>query len=140
MGQQRIEINKTFPVPVKVLFAHLSDHENLSALFAPLRVTRIREGEEAINGTGSVRRLSPPLGPAFEETVTLYEPNRRIEYTVTRGSPIRNHQGIMEFEADGTGSRLHYTIVFEGKVPLVGALIRPILDRGIRRGLDKLRL
>lgn len=140
MGQQRIDIRKTFPYPVSALFAHLSEHENLSVLFAPLKVTRIHDGEEAVNGTGSIRRLSPPLGPAFEETVTVYEANRRIEYTVTKGSPIRNHKGVMVFEEDGDGSSLHYTIVFEGKFPLVGPLVRPLLDRGIRKGLDKLRL
>ena len=35
MGQQRIEIDKEFPFPVSDLFNHLSEHENLSALFAP---------------------------------------------------------------------------------------------------------
>ncbi len=140
MGQQRIEINKFFPVPVEALFACLSDHENLSALFAPLKVTRIKDGQEAINGTGSVRRLRPPLGAAFEETVTLYQPDRRIEYRVTKGSPLRNHLGVMCFDSDGNGSRLRYTITFEGKLPLVGALIRPVLERAIRRGLDGLRL
>lgn len=140
MGQQRVEIKKTFPYPVSRVFAHLSEHENLSALFAPARVERIRDGNDAPNGTGSIRRLSLPAGKPFEETVTLYEPDRRIEYTITKGSPLRNHKGVMEFEADGEGSRLHYTIVFEGKLPLVGPLVRRLLDRGIRKGLDRMRL
>lgn len=140
MAQQRIEIRKTFPFPVSKLFAYLSEHENLSTLFAPARVSRVREGDDAPNGTGSVRRLSLPLGAPFEETVTLYQPNQRIEYTVTKGSPIRNHKGVMVFEDNGDGASLHYTIVFEGKFPLIGPLIRPVLERGIRRGLNQLTL
>lgn len=140
MGQQRIDIRKTFPYPVSALFAHLANHENLSTLFSPLKVTRIRDGEGAVNGAGSVRRLSPPLGPAFEESVTVYQPDQRIEYTVTKGSPIRNHKGVMVFEPEGKGASLHYTIVFEGKLPLIGALIRPLLERGIRKGLNALTL
>ncbi|MCH2556439.1 MAG: SRPBCC family protein [Alcanivorax sp.] len=141
MGLQRIEIDKTFPYPVDRLFHHLSQHENLSALFAPAKVWRVKEGTDAANGVGSVRRLSLPLTPAFEETVTEFQPDQRIAYRITRGSPLRDHHGEMVFSTHGNGgSRLQYTIVFRGKLPLVGALVKPVLENGIRRGLDKLRL
>ena len=47
----------------------------------------------------------------------------------------------MSFSAqpDG-GSRLHYVITFQGKLPLVGPLIKAGLQRGIERGLSRLRL
>ena len=141
MGQQRIEIDKEFPFPVSDLFNHLSEHENLSALFAPAKVRRVKEGDVEPNGVGSVRRLSLPLTPAFEETVTEFERDRRIAYRITRGSPLRDHHGEMVFSPHGEGgSRLQYTIVFRGKLPLVGALVKPALENGIRRGLNKLRL
>ncbi len=141
MGLQRIEIDKTFPFPVDRLFHHLSQHENLSALFAPAKVRRVKPGIDDPNGVGSVRRLSLPLTPAFEETVTDFEPDQRIAYRITRGSPLRDHHGEMVFSehADG-GSRLQYTIVFRGKLPLLGALVKPALENSIRRGLDKLKL
>ena len=141
MGLQRIEIDKTFPYPVEALFRHLSIHENLSALFAPARVRRVKEGEDHPNGLGSVRRLSLPLAPSFEETITEFQPNQLIAYRITKGSPLRDHWGEMRFSEHGDGgSRLRYTIEFRGKVPLLAPLLKPVLANGIGRGLDKLRL
>ena len=37
------------------------------------------------------------------------------------------------------GSRLHYTIQFESKVPFLGPVIRAGLETGIRKGLARLR-
>ena len=140
MGQQRIEIDKEFPFPVSDLFNHLSEHETLSALFAPVKARRVKEGDVEPNGVGSVRRLSLPLAPAFEETVTEFQRDRRIAYRITKGSPLRDHHGVMAFSETAGGSRLHYTIVFKGKLPLIAALIKPALERSIRKGLDDLRL
>lgn len=137
---QRISIDKRFPFSVDKLFAHLSEHENLAHLFKPARVSRLRNGDHDRNGVGSVRKLRVGPGPSFEETVTAFEENRLIEYRITRGSPLRNHFGRMLFSADGDGSRLQYTIEFEGKVPGLAAIIRPVLESAIRRGLNGLSL
>jgi hypothetical protein len=79
-------------------------------------------------------------GAPFEETVTAYEPNARIEYRITRGSPLENHHGCMVFTSEGDGSRLHYTIEFEGRFPLVAPVVRAVLQRSIERGLSRLAL
>jgi hypothetical protein len=47
---------------------------------------------------------------------------------------------VMVFSETAGGSRLHYTIVFKGKLPLIAAVIKPVLDRAIRKGLNDLRL
>lgn len=141
MAQQRIEIVKEFAVPVERLFAYLGEHENLEVVFAPAKIKRISDGKDARNGVGSAREMKILVGPAFVETVTAYKENELIEYRITRGSPLKNHHGVMRFYATATGgSRLHYTIVFEGKFPLVGEVLRFVLDQGIRRGLDNLSL
>ena len=57
MAVQRIEIKKQFPFSVEKLFAHMSEHENLSALFAPAKVSRLRNGDTDRNGVGSVLSL-----------------------------------------------------------------------------------
>ncbi len=140
-AMQRIDIQKSFPFPVSDLFAFFADHENLEKVFVPAKIRRIKDGEGDINGLGSVRRLRILMAPPFEETVTVFVPNERIEYRITRGSPLRNHHGVMRFSDDGQGgSHLHYTIEFEGKLPLVAAIVRAALDRGIRKALDGLRL
>ncbi|GAC1626158.1 MAG: SRPBCC family protein [Nevskia sp.] len=139
MGQQRVEVVRDFPIPVKQLFAFLSEHENLATIFAPAQVTRVRDGYSSRNGVGSVRRLRLPIAPPFEETVTACEDNKLIEYRISKGSPLKNHKGVMRFSAVKGGSRLHYTIVFEGKLPLVAALVRPALEFAIRKGLKSVR-
>lgn len=138
MAQQRVDITQSFPFPVERLYAFLSDHEKLVAIF-PLKITRVRDGQDSVNGVGSVRRLSPPAGPAIEETVTKAVANQTIEYTITKGGfPVRNHYGTMMFSADGTGSRLHYVITFDSAIPGTGWLIRKALETPIRAGLKKL--
>ena len=136
---QRIEISKTFPFSVDKLFDFLSDHENLELIFAPAKIQRIKEGKDSPNGVGSTRNMK--IAPAFHETVTRVVPNELIEYTITKGSPLKNHKGVMRFSDTGTGgSRLDYTIEFEGKLPLIGPIIKAGLDQGIRRGLNRLKL
>lgn len=141
MSLQRIEIRKQFSASVDMLFSYLSVHKNLETIFAPAKISRIKDGSDAPDGLGSVRRMRILIAPPFEETVTAHVPNERIEYRITRGSPLRNHMGVMRFAAmPAGGSELHYTIEFEGRLPLIGPLVRAGLERGIRRGLDKLPL
>ena len=139
VGQQRIEIVQEFPIPVSRLFAYLGEHENLATIFAPAKIKRISNGHDARNGVGSAREMRILAGPSFVETVTAYKENELIEYRITRGSPLKNHHGVMRFYEFNGGSRLHYTITFEGKFPLVGPIVRAALDQGIRRGLKKLK-
>lgn len=141
VAQQRIEIVKEFAFPVERLFAHLGEHENLETIFGLPKIKRISDGKGARNGIGSAREMRILLAPPFVETVTAYKENELIEYRITRGSPLKNHQGVMRFYPTASGgSRLHYTIVFEGKFPLVGEIVRVGLDQAIRRGLGKLSL
>jgi uncharacterized protein YndB with AHSA1/START domain len=135
---QRINIHHDFAIPVEKLFAHLSEHENLETIFHPTKVRRLSDGQGTRNGVGSAREMRALGGPAFVETVTAYRENELIEYRITKGSPLKNHLGVMRFSSTPTGSHLHYTIEFEGRLPLIGAIIRAVLDRGIRKGLNKI--
>jgi uncharacterized protein YndB with AHSA1/START domain len=139
MGQQRIDILQEFDIPVERVFAYLAEHENLEKVFAPARIRRLSNGQSARNGVGSSRELRILIGPPFVETVTAYQENELIEYRVTRGSPIKNHCGVMRFQRTPRGTQLHYTVEFDGKFPLVGELIKPGLEMAMRRGLKRLR-
>lgn len=136
---QRIDIHQDFPISVDNLFAYLGEHENLETIFHPTKIRRLSDGQGARNGVGSAREMRALGGPAFVETVTAYRENELIEYRITKGSPLKNHLGVMRFSATPTGSHLHYTIEFEGKLPLIAPLIRAVLERGIRKGLSKIR-
>jgi len=126
-----------FDVPVEQLYDHFSDHENLGPILG-LNVTRIKEGDTEPNGVGSVRKLSAKGLLPFEETVTETIPNERIEYRVTKGTPLRNHLGVMVFSSTGDGrSHLDYTISFDTAVPGLDKLIAAGVARGLRRGFPK---
>jgi uncharacterized protein YndB with AHSA1/START domain len=134
---QQVLVERDFEQPVDRLFAYLSEHENLGTIF-PMRVERVRDGDNGDrNGVGSVRRLSLNGLAPFEETVTAVQPNRLIEYRITKGSPMRGHRGQMEFsERNGGGSRLRYEIVFGAKIPGLDRVVAASLRRSIARGLD----
>lgn len=126
-----------FNVPVERLYAHLSNHENLKPLLG-LDVERVKEGDTEPNGVGSVRKLSVKGIAPFEETVTEAIPNERIEYMITKGTPLRDHKGIMVFSSTGDGgSHLDYTITFGAAVPGLDRAVALGVGRTLRRGLPK---
>jgi uncharacterized protein YndB with AHSA1/START domain len=122
MSQQQIRQHVRVRAPVDRVFAFFADHERFITLFGA-RCRRIRDGEGDINGLGSVRLVGPagPLG--MEETIVTFEPGQRIEYAITRGSPIRNHRGTIDFRDDRGATVVDYVIRFEPKIPLTGGLI-----------------
>jgi uncharacterized membrane protein len=135
---QRIEIDADFTLPVDRVYGYLAEHENLGPLFGA-KIARVRDGETSRNGVGSVRQLRVGILPPFEETVTAAEPNERIDYRITKGSPLRHH-GSMVFSANGNGSHLNYVIEFGAVVPGLDRLIKPGLERSIRKGLGAVDL
>jgi uncharacterized protein YndB with AHSA1/START domain len=133
MPQQRIVIEQEFNRPVAELFAQLADHNQLAKVFG-IPVRRIKDGADEPNGVGSVRRIGPALLPV-EETVTAIRPNAAIEYRITRGGgPMRNHRGCQEFTPTPRGTRLRWTVAFDAP-PVVGDILRMVLDKAISRGL-----
>lgn len=140
MSRQHIEIRQSFNAPVATIFSILTDHEAFGKVIAT-RVARVVDSpDENKNGVGSVRRISPFPVPAFEETVVRFEPNQLMEYVVSKGSPIKNHKGRMEFsEAEGK-TRLFYTIDFEPKwlFTFFGSVLKGAIEKPMRKSLEKL--
>ena len=132
-----VHVERTVPLPPAQAFAALADHNRLGDLLGG-PVKRIRDGEDDVNGVGSVRRiLKGPL--AFEETVTRFEPGQVIEYRITRGSPLRNHQGRLDFAASGDeATQVTWHVEFDSAVPLLGGLISKVLNKLFSGGLEKL--
>jgi uncharacterized protein YndB with AHSA1/START domain len=142
LNKQRVYVVHEFDAPVAKVFATLSEHENLNQIFAPMKVTRLKDGNGARNGVGSSRTLSLPLTPSFVETNQVYIENERIEYTITSGfAPIKEHRGVMKFiDLGNNRTRLEYTIEFKGKVPFIGPIVKAALQDGVSGGLKKLKV
>ena len=133
-----VHVTREFSAPVERLFDHLAEHENLGETLGA-RIERVRDGSESRNGVGSVRKLTVGGVMSFEETVLVCVPNERIEYAITKGSPLRGHHGVMLFSSTPAGgSRLDYTITFGSPIPGVATIVAATLRRSIPRGLAKL--
>jgi len=134
---QRVHVTQEFPQPVEESFAYLSEQENLEPLFGA-KVKRLSDGTDGTrNGAGASRELRIGPLPGFVETNIEVIPNELIRYRITRGGVLKNHEGVMRFSRQGDGSRLDYTIDFDGKLPGVGALVKLVLTRSITDGLKK---
>jgi uncharacterized protein YndB with AHSA1/START domain len=134
---QRVHVTQEFPQPVEDVFAYLSEQENLEPLFGA-KVKRLSDGSDGTrNGTGASRELRVAPLPGFVETNTEVIPNELIRYRITQGGVLKNHEGVMRFSRQGSGSRLDYTIGFDGKLPGVGAAVKLMLTRSITAGLQK---
>jgi uncharacterized protein YndB with AHSA1/START domain len=132
---QRLIFEENFTLPPERVFAFLSEHENLGPLFGA-KITRLQDGTDGQrNGVGSVRQLKVGPMPPFEETVTEVKPNELIRYRITKGSPLKDHSGEMQFSRSGTGTHLRYEISFRTTVPGVDAVIAAGLKRNVAKGL-----
>src|SRR3954464_11087136 len=134
---QRVHVTQDFPQPVEELFGYLSEQENLEPLFGA-KIKRLTDGADGTrNGTGASRELKVGPLPGFVETNTEVIPNELVRYRITKGGILKDHEGVMRFSSQGTGSRLDYTIDFDGKVPGTGALVKTMLTRNVKAGLAK---
>lgn len=134
---QQVRVVQDFPQPVEEVFAYLSEPKNLEPLFGA-KIKPLSQGSDGTpNGTGASRELRVGPLPAFVETNTEVIPNELIRYTITKGGVLKDHEGVMRFSPQGSGSRLEYTIDFDGKAPGIGPFVKMMLTRNITRALQK---
>jgi uncharacterized protein YndB with AHSA1/START domain len=140
MGQQQIKITQLFNAPVDTIFNILTDHETFGQVINAKIKRVVDSQDDNKNGVGSVRRISTFPAPAFEETVVTFESERLMEYVISKGSPIKNHRGRMEFSDEQGQTRLTYTIVYEPRLPfvLLGSILEKAIEKPISDGLKRL--
>lgn len=140
MGKQQIIITQRFNAPVEIIFNLLTDHADFGRIIKANIKRVVDSQDENKNGLGSVRRIYALPGVAFEESVVRFEPNQLMAYTVSKGSPIKNHRGRMEFAEDQGKTSLTYTIDFEPKLPffLLGSIIKKNIEKPMVEGLANL--
>lgn len=138
MPGQRVRFRRQYEAPPRRVFALFADHERFGKLLGvPCRRIKTAPHDDNPNGVGSVRRIAN--GPAaFEETVLVCDAPKLIEYTVTRGSPLKNHHGRIEFNAvTGGNTQVTYTIEFDALIPLTGTAITVALNQLIGRAMNR---
>ena len=127
MSQQVVKFEQFFAAPRGAVFAYFADHVKFGRIWGG-RFTRVQDGQDPLepNGLGSVREVRAK-GFVFEETIVKFEKPSLIEYRVTKGGPIKNHLGRIEFREVEGGSKVSYTITFEPRIPLTGGLMAGLL-------------
>ena len=140
MGEQHIKIKQLFNAPVDTIFNLLTDHEAFGKVINTKIKRVVDSQDENKNGIGSVRQISAFPAPAFEETVITFELNQLMEYVVSKGSPIKNHKGRMEFSDEQGKTMLIYTIDLEPKLPFLffGSILKKAIEKPLRDGLKRL--
>jgi uncharacterized protein YndB with AHSA1/START domain len=135
MRAHHVHIEHDFAKPPERIFAHLAEHENLAEVFGA-KIKRLRDGEAERDGVGSVRQLQIGPLPPFEETVEEFVVPQRIVYRITKGSPLRGHVGVMDFEPTAAGgTRFVYDIRIASPIPGVAPLVTASLTRSISKSL-----
>jgi len=142
LSKQHIVITQLFNAPVEIIFNLLTDHESFGRVINT-KIRRVVDSKgENKNGLGSVRRADIFPLPGFEETVITFDPNHLMEYMITKGSPIKNHKGQMEFFSDNGKTRLKYIVDFEPKLPFLflGTVLKKAIEKPLREGLLRIAL
>lgn len=137
-----IYMQQEFTQPVEQIFAQFADHENFGRIVGA-NISRIVDapGKDP-NGLGSVRKISAFPGLTFEETICQYNKNEVIAYRVSKGSPVKDHEGRLLFCVNECGCSLEYSIQFRPKlaIPFWGKLLKFAIQFPIKRGLKHLAL
>lgn len=113
-------VTKTVDLPLAHVWEVLADHEGMTQWAPGLNATLEREGSPERNGVGAVRRISSPgPAPAIVEEITAFEPQRRLDYRALSGVPFRGYGGSVELSAEGSGTRIRYSISADQRVPVL---------------------
>ncbi|MEH6345040.1 MAG: SRPBCC family protein [Bermanella sp.] len=138
MARQQIRINQSFNAPIETVFTALTDHHNFGRV-VNAKIQRIKDSDsDNVNGVGSIRRITPLPFSHFEETVITFEAGRLMEYKISKGSPVKNHKGRMEFFEVNGKTQLNYSVYFEPKIPFLGKLLKGLIERPLVKSLKTL--
>jgi uncharacterized protein YndB with AHSA1/START domain len=106
--------------PIESVWATLTDHEGMSNWGPGVTVTIDKPGSPEPNGLGAVRRITTlGPGPVMTEEVVTFEAPNVFGYAARSGVPIPGYQGEVRLTAEGTGTRIDYTVSSTSSFPPV---------------------
>ena len=123
-----VHVSHDFAKPPERVFAYMCEHENLGPLFGA-EISRVCDGDTDRNGVNSVRKLKVGPLPRSRRRCTSSCPNERILYRITRGGPLKDHVGVLEFSPTPSGgTHLEYNIRIASAVPGLAPIVASQLD------------
>lgn len=134
-AKHSVEINR----PIEAVFAFIADGEKCPEWRSGILDIRRVSGDGV--GAKYSQGVTGPMGRrvAADYEITVFEPNRRIEFMTTAG-PVRPH-GRYEFEPAARGTRLTFALDAEVKgfsKLLMGSMVQKTMV-GEVRALDKVK-
>ena len=139
MSTHQIHVHESFNAPAATVFDRLADHNSMGEyMSADIRRTKDSTASgEGPNGTGSVRTLKIFGLSDFDETVVKFLKPAKLEYKITRGSPLKNHLGVITLKEEGGITTVDWNITFE--MGFGGIIVEILLKFAVGRGLAKLK-
>ncbi|HEY2775139.1 MAG TPA: SRPBCC family protein [Candidatus Binatia bacterium] len=135
---QHIEVKRHFRAPVADVWDRYTDHADWKNWAGFSDSWLEKEGRPDRNGVGCIRVLSSNGVKVYEQVVE-WEPGRRFAYRIIRGGlPLKDHYGETMFAPDGDGTMITWRVRFDSRIPGLGWLMRLIVERIFRNGLDGL--
>lgn len=139
MPQYRTHITEKIRAPIGEVFDRLADHNRMGEYMAA-DIRRVKDStvaSEGVNGTGSVRTLKILGLPDFDETVVKCDKPYCLEYKITRGSPLKNHHGVIRLEEKNGMVAIDWNISFD--MDFGGLVVEMLLKFAVGSGLTKLK-
>lgn len=132
-----IMVQKRIPATPESVWDVYTDHRGWERWAGVKEVVLRREGEPPPNGVGASRVIRAG-GIAIEEEIVEFDPPRRMTYRLIAGAPIRDHRGEVLLDATGDGTLVTWRVSFMPRIPFTGGLLARVLERNLRRVLERL--
>lgn len=135
---QHVEVVKVIDAPRQAVWRRYTDHVSWTQWAGLGKVRLAREGVPPPNGVGCVRVIRN-AGIEVHEEVLSFDAPRRMTYRVVKGGiPIENHLGEVDFDLQGSATRITWRCRFDSRIPGLGGVFRWLISRLFRRALDGL--
>jgi uncharacterized protein YndB with AHSA1/START domain len=136
-----LEIERMIDAPPEIVWMHVTDPERMNA-WSGARITLLAKGDGGrAGGVGAMRRVDiRALGrdTRLVEVIQSSEPPHRYVYRVVESPALSDHRGEIRLESAPGGTRLVWTVEYRMRTPGLASLAKRLLDRQLRKSLDRL--
>ncbi len=123
----KVESTEIYSQDIETIWLAYTDHARWSEWTSIPKSSLIVEGKDEKNGVGAVRVFGP--GGPFDahEEVLVFEPLKRLEYTVNKGPlPFVNHRGVVQFSEQNGGTKVYWYCTYETRFKFMGKIMEKI--------------
>ena len=134
----RFRIEQTSAASPQQLYDVILDVERWPDWMGGVRGARWERQGAPGTGVGGVRRFDAAPGLSIREEILAGQPPGRHSYTILSGMPVKNHRGDVRFDDRPGGSQITWDISFDSRIPLLGGLLRRIMESIIAKSASAL--